>query len=859
MAQSLNAERVIPGRTAYFSENAATGGDRAEDQVWRLLKDSLSRARSIDIVVSFLMESGVRLMLPDLLAAADRGARIRILTGTYLNITQPSALYLIRKEMGDQADLRLYNEPDRSFHPKAYIFHFGTYSEIFIGSSNISKSALTRAIEWNYRFSSISDETGYLKFFRTFEDLFFHHASVMDDTALKAYADSWHQPQALRQLFRYEESGNDQDPAPTHTGSDHPGSVTGDSVNTENDNVTSIFTPRNAQIEALYALEKSRADGCDKGLIIAATGIGKTALAAFDSLNFTTVLFVAHREEILKKSARTFSCIRKSNEIGFFNAAEKCANLPVVMASVATLGSDRYLNSRYFPRDRFEYIVIDEVHHSAASQYQKILRYFRPKFLLGLTATPDRLDGRSIFELFDYNVPYRISLFTAINRGYLAPFRYYGVYDDTDYSGLRLVNGHYDSEDLNKTYLGNLRRHDLIFQHYLKHGSKKALGFCCSRRHAEEMAREFSQRGVKSVFVCSNAAGEYSENRETAIIRLLKGEIRVIFSVDMFNEGVDIAPVDMVLFLRPTESPVVFLQQLGRGLRLHPDKPALTVLDFIGNYEKAGRVISILSEGRSSAARDSYGPRDLPDGCQVDFDLRAVNLFNEMAKKEQSFRDRILTEYCHIRELLGRRPLRTDLFKSMDDALYRQIINQSKYNIFRNYLVFLKENNELTPEEQELCQGPGGDFLKMLETTAMTKVYKMPVLMAFTAGNSIRMQVSKTDLLASWKDFFRRNRNWRDLENNPKKDRSATFADFLNIPDSRHLQTILKNPVHFLLKTEYRFFRQPEPDSLALTEDLLPLSENPAFREHFCDILEYRAAEYYRKRYDAENQMPEQD
>ncbi len=850
-----------------YSENAATGGDNAEDQVWRLLKDSLSRARSIDIVVSFLMESGVRLMLPDLLAAANRGARIRILTGTYLNITQPSALYLIRKEMGDRADLRLYNEPERSFHPKAYIFHFETFSEIFIGSSNISKSALTRAIEWNYRFSSISDETGYLKFFQTFEDLFFHHATVMDDAALKAYADSWHQPPALRHLFRYEESGNDPDPGPCHAGSDHAGSNQADNVdagtvNADNDrtnNVTSIFTPRNAQIEALYALEKSRADGCDKGLIIAATGIGKTALAAFDSLNFTTVLFVAHREEILKKSARTFSSIRKSNEIGFFNAAEKCADLPVIMASVATLGSDRYLNSGYFPRDRFEYIVIDEVHHSAASQYQKILRYFRPKFLLGLTATPDRLDGRSIFELFDYNVPYRISLFTAINRGYLAPFRYYGVYDDTDYSGLRLVNGHYDSEDLNKTYLGNLRRHDLIFQNYLKRGSKRALGFCCSRRHAEEMAREFSERGVKSVFVCSNAEGIYSENRETAIIRLLKGEIRVIFSVDIFNEGVDIAPVDMVMFLRPTESPVVFLQQLGRGLRLHPDKPALTVLDFIGNYEKAGRIISILSEGRSSAARDSYGPRDLPDGCEADFDLRAINLFNEMAKKEQSFRDRILAEYCRIRDLLGRRPMRTDLFKIMDDALYRQIINQSKYNIFRNYLDFLKENNELTPEEQELCQGPGYDFLKMLETTAMTKVYKMPVLMAFAAGNGIKMQVRKTDLLTSWKDFFRKNRNWRDLENNRKNDRSATFADFLNIPDSRHLQTILKNPVNFLLKTEYRFFRQPEPDSLALAEEFRLPSQNPAFRDHFCDILEYRAAEYYRKRYDKENKMPEQD
>ena len=217
------------------------------------------------------------------------------------------------------------------------------------------------------------------------------------------------------------------------------------------------------------------------------SGVGKTYLAAFDSQKYERILFVAHREEILKQAAVSFRNVRGSDEYGFFDGKTKCTDKPVIFASVATLGSEEYLNDRYFPADYFQYLVVDEFHHAVTQQYQRIVSYFKPEFMLGLTATPERMDGRSIYEICDYNVPYEISLKEAINKGMLVPFHYYGIYDDTDYSSLHVVRGRYDEKELNETYIGNVHRHEMIYKYYCKYGSKRALGFCCSREHAEEM------------------------------------------------------------------------------------------------------------------------------------------------------------------------------------------------------------------------------------------------------------------------------------------------------------------------------------------------------------------------------------
>lgn len=822
MAERNTAEALDDVYEIKYSTDAMTGGADKRMYLYYQLANSIKKADSVDIIVSFLMESGVKMLLGELDDALKRGVKIRILTGNYLGITQPSALYLIKHKLGEQVDLRFYNEKNRSFHPKSYMFHYKDYSELYIGSSNISRSALTSGIEWNYRFSNKTDPFNYEKFYNTFVDLFENHSIVIDDEELKKYSKNWHRPAVSKDLDRYDLQDDK-----------------------ETSNQIPLFEPRGAQIEALCALENTRAEGARRALVQAATGVGKTYLAAFDSKNYERVLFVAHREEILKQAAESFKNVRDSDDYGFFNGDSKCTEKSVIFASVATLGRVEYLNENYFAPDYFTYVVIDEFHHAVNEQYQRIVDYFKPKFLLGLTATPERMDGKNIYEICDYNVPYEISLKEAINKGMLVPFHYYGIFDETDYSKLHIVRGRYDEKELNETYIGNVRRYELIYKYYCKYGSRQALGFCCSREHAREMAKEFSKRGIPSVAVFSDASGEYTEDRNVAIRQLKQGKIRVIFSVDMFNEGVDITSVDMVMFLRPTESPIVFLQQLGRGLRKCRGKEFLTVLDFIGNYEKAGRVRFLLSD-RSNQHAGVYNPSDksaFPDDCLVDFDMKLIDLFAEMDRKHLKLKDHIINEYFRVKELLGRRPDRMDLFTYMDDGIYEIAIAHSKDNPFKKYLEFLKELAELNQDEEFFYKGIGREFIRLLENTSMSKVYKMPVLMAFYNHGNILMEVSKEQLLSSWKEFFSTGTNWKDL------DKNMTIQKYNSISDKEHLKKILSMPVHFLLESGKGFFVKKDGAAIGLREELRPLIDNPVMVCQMKDVIDYRAMDYYQRRY----------
>lgn len=820
---SGQAEHIQVNDLMIEPTDVMTGGGNRSRFLYYQLKMSMMRANQIDIIVSFLMESGVKLILNDLKAALDRGVRIRILTGNYLGITQPSALYLIKKELEDRVDLRFYCDKGRSFHPKSYIFHYENMEEIYIGSSNISKSALTSGIEWNYRFNSIADHGNFQLFYRTFEDLFYHHSIIVDEEELHRYSKNWHKPAVSKDLVGYDDFEED--------------------INTK---VEVLFQPRGAQIEALYALRDSRAEGASKGLVQAATGVGKTYLAAFDSAEFNRVLFVAHREEILKQAALSFKNVRQSDDYGFFYRKKKDVDKAVIFASVATLGREEYLNREYFAEDYFDYIVIDEFHHAVTDQYRRIVNYFRPQFMLGLTATPERMDGKNIYEICDYNVPYEISLKEAINRGILVPFHYYGVYDETDYSGLHLVKGRYDKEELTDIYRDNVNRYDLIYKYYMKYRSERALGFCCSRQHAETMAEEFCRRGIPAIAVYSDADGEFSEDRDIAIEKLKNREVRVIFSVDMFNEGLDIASLDMVMFLRPTESPVVFLQQLGRGLRTYRGKKYLNVLDFIGNYEKAGRAPLLLAGGNSFGGKGvgGYHEMEYPDDCIVDFDIRLIDLFKELDKKSLTIKEHIRREYYRVKELLdGKVPARMDLFTYMEDEVYQYCVKHAKENPFRHYLDYLHDLGELSAEEEELYGGIGRDFLTLIETTDMTKVYKMPILYSFYNDGNVRLEVTESEVLACWKEFFDRNKNWRDFSD------GITYEEYKSMSDRQHLTKAKTMPIRFLKESGKGFFVEKEGYALAIREDLMPVIKDAAFRLHMKDILEYRTMDYYLRRY----------
>ncbi len=810
------------------STDVMTGHTNQNRYLYYQLKMSMRKASRIDIIVSFLMESGVQMILEDLKDAISRGVEVRILTGNYLGITQPSALCLIKKELKNQVDLRFYKDKGRSFHPKSYMFYHEKESEIYIGSSNVSRSALTSGVEWNYRFTDKADPKNFSMFQETFLDLFEHHSVVIDDEELQRYSKSWKSPSVARDLSQYDEV----DPE------------------SETYKVSKLYRPRGAQIEALYALENSRAEGARRGLIHAATGIGKTYLAAFDSEPYERVLFVAHREEILKQAAESFYHVRKSEDYGFFDGNNKVYDKSVIFASVASLGKAEYLEEGYLAKDYFDYIVIDEFHHAVTNQYQRIVNYFEPKFLLGLTATPERMDDRNIYEICDYNVPYEISLKEAIEKSMLVPFRYYGIYDEVDYSKVKFSNGTYDTEELNTVYIGNIRRYDMIYKHYRKHQSKRALGFCCSKAHAEAMAREFCNRGIKAVAVYSNANSPYAEDRSVAIAKLEHKEIQVIFSVDMFNEGVDIASVDMVMFLRPTQSPIVFLQQLGRGLRTSKQKEYLTVLDFIGNYEKAGNIRNLLKgtnnrnlelqQGKSTA-ESPY-----PDGCLVDFDMNVIDLFAELEKKTLSRKQMIQNEYYRIKDLLqGQVPTRMELFSYMGFEVYEYCMKTSKENPFRNYLKFLADMGELKVEEQSLRNSIGFDFLQLIEQTNMQKVYKMPILFAFYNHGNPQMAVTEEEVLMAWREFFDRGTNWKDFAD------GITKEQYQAMTDKEHIKKAKTMPIKFLKESGNGFFVDKEGYALALSGELIDIIGQKTFINHMKDILEYRTMEYYRRRYDS--------
>ena len=835
--------------------NCITGHN---DHLYKHIQQSIHTATSIDIIVSFLMESGVKLIQKDLEEIKDKNIPIRILTGSYLNITQPSALYLLKDILGDKVDLRFYNDTKRSFHAKAYIFEKDNEGEIFIGSSNLSRSAWTSGIEWNYRIDQKTNFEDFNYFKNMFEDLFLNHSIIVNDEELERYSKTWKRPKIYSNInnkredinYVYEEN--------------------------RNSNITSMFEPRGAQIEALYELKKTRLDGNDKALVVAATGIGKTYLAAFDSREFNRVLFVAHREEILKQAYESFANVRTDkwlsvmageeklvadkeeilehkvnnkttqeyeHNMGFFMNSTKETKKDIIFASVQSLGKEKYLNEKYFDKDYFDYIVVDEFHHAVSKNYQNIINYFTPKFMLGLTATPDRLDNKDVFSICDYNTVYEATLKTAINKGWLVPFRYYGIYDESvNYDEVEYKNGKYNEKELEKALSIN-NRAELILKHYKKYKSTRALGFCTSKSHAEFMAKYFNENGVPSCAVYSSSEGEYNEERSIALKKLRDEDINVIFSVDMFNEGLDIKSIDMVMFLRPTESPTVFLQQLGRGLRKDKNKKYLNVLDFIGNFKKANLVPYLLkgeSKIRESNITTIPSEEDYPEDCFIDFDFRLIDIFEKINKANQKIEDKIIEEYYRIKEYLGHTPLRTEMFTYMDEDLYNNIKKKSKLNIFRDYISFLVKINE---SEDTLKDTLGHEFIKFIETTSMSKTYKLPVLLAFYNNGNMKLKINDEDLYKSFKEFYSKGSNGVDM----LKDKST--SKFKTWDKKEYVKLARKNPVHFLCKSSSEFFYL-DGDYICLNKELEKFFNNEEFINSVKDAIDFRTKEYYKNRFE---------
>ncbi len=675
------------------------------------LNDKIEGADTVCVLSSFVMKSGVKFIKDALKKAAQNGADIKICTGDYLYITQPDALEELLS-IDERISIRLWKSNGVSFHPKAYLFQSNEHDVLFIGSSNLSNSALNQGIEWNI---SVSDEKEVFdKALMEFLAIFYSDQTVpLNKETLEAYRANYDEyqrkhPNLVRKWTELEEleimlPAKKDIPEKPEVVLEPPVSY-------------GEILPRFAQIEALEELNKTLEEEYNKALVVMATGLGKTYLAGFFAQNFTKILFIAHREEILYQARDSFKRIMPEKQYGIYNGKIKEGGADAIFASIYTLSIKKHLEQ--FRADEFDLIIVDEFHHAAADSYKRALDYFQPEFLLGISATPDRNDNKDVYALCDGNVAFRLDFLEAIKRQWLAPFTYYGVYDDTDYSQITWLGNRYAEEELLQVQL----REELaqkILQAWEDKKQTRTLGFCSSIRQADYLSNYFNNHGYHTVSLHSQQTGI---SRNQAISQLARGEIDIIFTVDLFNEGVDIPAVDTLLFVRPTESLTVFTQQIGRGLRLHPNKEKCVIIDLIGNYRNADIKLGLFDTQPKEGKPRNIQPT-LPAFCEIDLDVNVIDLLKEMIRKRQPRREKLFQNYMDLKKDIGRRPtyLELHLKGAADSPQYRQEFN--------SYFGFLKWAEELTVREIEIFDRFENWFVEV-EKTGMAKSYKMVVLLA---------------------------------------------------------------------------------------------------------------------------------
>lgn len=689
------------------------------------IRTCFDRADRADLAVAFILKSGIGLIREHVRDLLSRGGRVRIVTGDYLDVTDPDALVELL-DLAGNLQLRVFEAGTSSFHPKAYIFHdSGGGGTAFVGSSNLTLPALDGGIEWNYRVLRSDTDRGFSEIVNAFHELFADpRTRNVDDDWIAAYRHRRQQAARQRVVEVVEEA-----PPPTPE-------------------------PHAIQREALAALVATRLAGNQAGLVVLATGLGKTWLAAFDSAReeFRRVLFVAHREEILAQAMETFRRIRPLARLGRYAGQEKSLGADVLFASVQTLGRIEHLER--FAADSFDYVIVDEFHHAAARTYRQLIDHFTPRFLLGLTATPERMDGGDLLTLCQENLVYRRDLVAGIKSGLLCAFRYFGVPDDVDYSNIPWRSSRFDEEELTNAVATNRRAQNALEQ-FQQRAGKRTLGFCCSKRHADFMADYFRRSGVKAVAVHS---GEASAPRASALEALAEGRIDIIFAVDMFNEGLDIPTIDTVLMLRPTESSVIWLQQFGRGLRRAEGKAELTVVDYIGNHRSfLVKVVSLLqpllgtgeSDAEISAAMRllQQGRADLPSGCDVTYELETIDIIQGLLRTRAAD-DAILAFYEDFRQRHGVRPTAVELYHSGYNP-------RSLRRTHGSWTKFLRTMNDLTEGERSAVRSVG-EFLDAVETTPMTKSFNMLALLAMLNRDSLPGQIPIADLTQEFRRVARR-------------------------------------------------------------------------------------------------------
>jgi superfamily II DNA or RNA helicase len=604
-------------------------GSSGSPQLGKELELEFESADRIDLLVSFVKNSGLNLILPSLTRFVKRGGKLRLITTTYMGASDPTAIDRLSRLPNTEIKVS-YDTRSSRLHAKAYFIHRNSgLSSAYIGSANLSRAAITDGLEWTLKIPS----TELPDLFRRCEAEF---ETYWESDAFHLYKKG--------DLEAFTKASNAEK---TQTSS--------------HSQLLTIFelSPRDYQQGVLDSLEIARTHRKHfRNLVVAATGTGKTMIAAFDYKNQCAesgprpkLLFLVHRKEILHQALTTFRQVLKDGNFGeLLVDGSQPSSLDYLFCSVASFHSRNL--SQTFPCDHWNIVILDEAHHAEARSYRTIVEELKPQILLGLTATPERTDGVSVAKNFDYPLAAEIRLPDALEKRLLCPFHYYAISDNIDLSGLQWKRGRYEISELENVLTRSDTRVDLIISKLVEYlpsplhpeqfdsAHVKGLGFCVSKKHARYMAKKFNQAGIASACLDSDCS---AEERESNRQRLLSGELNFIFVVDIYNEGVDLPAVNTILFLRPTESHVIYLQQFGRGLRHSPNKENLIVLDFIGKSRREFRfdlrLKSLLPGKRNDLRKEiEHGFPHLPAGCYINF---------ERAAKERIF-ENIRQTYLNI-------------------------------------------------------------------------------------------------------------------------------------------------------------------------------------------------------------------
>ncbi|OKL37507.1 DUF3427 domain-containing protein [Domibacillus mangrovi] len=651
---------------SYKPELLVNNTKKNENVLMSLLAE-LENSESFIFSVAFITESGLATLKSHLLDLKQKGINGRILTSTFLNFNQPKVFKELMKITN--VEVRLTNL--EGFHSKGYIFNHKTHYSLIVGSSNLTAHALKVNYEWNVKLTSHGNGEIVHHFKNQFEQVW-EDAQPLTEQWIEHYEKTYTQLIGSKIMDQVIEL-----PTPYQTNSIEQ---------------SLKVVPNKMQEVALNEIQAVREAGNKKGLVISATGTGKTYLSAFDVRRFAPkrMLFIVHREQILNKAKSDFKRVLGGidEEFGILSGTNKQTDAKYLFATIQTISKKETLNQ--FDREAFDYILIDEVHKAGAASYLKVIDYFNPQFFMGMTATPERTDDFNIYELFDYNIAYEIRLQEALEEDMLCPFHYFGV-TDIEYNGESID----DTTILSKLVTEERVNHIIEkVQYYGFSGEKvKGLIFCSRKEEAEKLSLVLNEKGLSTVAL----TGDHSqEERAQRVNELENGILDYILTVDIFNEGIDIPSINQVVMLRQTESSIIFIQQLGRGLRKHDSKDFVTVIDFIGNY-KNNYLIPIALSGDKSQNKDNIRRR-IKDTTYIK-GVSTVN-FEEIAKKKifKAINDSQLTTlkilkeaYIELKNKMGKVPY-----------LYEFVTNYSIDPVviverFSNYHQFLLKMNEAIP------------------------------------------------------------------------------------------------------------------------------------------------------------------